>query len=205
MATAYPVENIWDRKKWQTERDKEKVPKGAAKVSMGDEIEKFHKANAKGLREGRAAAEKLLTVVAAYKKAIAAKHDKLAKRIDKMLVYFLNQYLKDTKGIIDAIPHYTSFHKAASETLSESARQVLEWDKQGGQGKFKPTNADATKTALSNLLTCSQRMVYVSAAVKKDVTDALDKAVYGIDGGASWKKSTVMAVVDLVAKLPSKV
>lgn len=205
MPEIYPT-FVWTRAKWREERDKKNVKTGAvSKVNMGELLEKFHKANQAGVVKGLEAAKKLKDGVTKYKAGIKTKSKELHDRIEKILEGNVDSYIKDVQGIVDAIPKYNKFRQAASEQVSEAYRQLLEHEKNGGGEGFKPTNQKAAGKALSDLLTCTQRMVYVHDGFEAANCKALDKLVYFIDGAGHWPKTASQKLVDALNKLPPKI
>src|SRR3954447_8287798 len=148
MPEKFPT-HLWTRQQWQKERDTAKVPKGAARVSMGDAIEKFHKANAKGVREGVAAAQALKKDLEAYKAAVKTKYKPWHDRIVKMLEYDINSYLSDTAKLAAVVKTYTAKHTPAIDAVRQLGAEFIQWERDGSQSKFKPTNADAAGKTLT--------------------------------------------------------
>ncbi|MFY9476480.1 MAG: hypothetical protein WAQ08_02235 [Aquabacterium sp.] len=74
------------RKQWQDKRDAAKVPKGAAKVSIGDSIDPVHKSfSIKTAAKNVQDTEKLLNNLETYKKAVEKKYPKFVADIDKIM------------------------------------------------------------------------------------------------------------------------
>ena len=77
---------VLDRKQWQTKRDAAGVPKGAAKVSIGDSIDPVHKSfSLKTAAKNVQDTDKLLANLESYKKAIDKKYPKFVAEVDKIL------------------------------------------------------------------------------------------------------------------------
>lgn len=207
MPEVYPA-RIWTRARWKEKRDDKKFavgPNAVMSVNMGDLLDKFEAANKVSVVEGQKAALKLQKGMTKYLAGVKKKHKAWHDHIERFLGDALDSYLKDAQSILDAIPKYNTFRAAASEQVSEGMRQLLENEKSGNTGGFKPTNMKAAGKALSDLLTCAQRMVYVHDGVSKEVCKKLDRAVYAVDGAGEWHKKMVMALVDQLNQLPVKI
>lgn len=197
------LHGVWTRQKWQQERDAQKVPKGAAKVSMGDALDKFHKAADKGIKTGVPAADALRKAIATYKSAIKAKHKAFHDRIERQLEHYVNAYVTDAGKLTTAVGQYASRREAAATQLRQVGAEFLHWEKAGGRGMgFKPTNEKAAVKAMTEFVDVVKKMPYYSDAIKADDAKAYDKAVYAASGGA-WSKTGVEKLVELVKKFPA--
>jgi hypothetical protein len=132
---------IPNRKEWQTLRDKNKVPKGAAKVSIGDDIDAVYKTFS-------------LATMSSHQKAT----DKLVKDLDVYIATVKKKYpafeavvTKELKKKADAHLRFVSDEiKAKTEYYPRySGVQTAYKDLTAGKGKPK----DVTK-AMERLLGC---------------------------------------------------
>ncbi|MGE5115994.1 MAG: hypothetical protein ACM3N6_05815 [Betaproteobacteria bacterium] len=74
------------RTEWQKKRDAAKVPKGAAKVSIGDSIDPVHKTfSLKTAAANVTQTDKLLANLATYRSAIEKKYPKFVPELDKII------------------------------------------------------------------------------------------------------------------------
>jgi hypothetical protein len=206
MPEVFRENDIWDRKRWQKERDDKKynVPKGAvSKVSIGDRLDKFHKANKKSVVDGAKAAAELKKDITTYKAGIKGKYQAFHDRIKNQLEYFVDIYIKEATVIVSAVPDYAKLREDASTKLLVFASEYVVWQKGGSQGQFAPSDKKGTMTALNEFLSCVQKMVYVSDKVKPAQATALDKLIYSIDGGAVNDK-TIKKLVEAVKATPNR-
>jgi hypothetical protein len=108
---------LWTRDEWRKARaDKSKngvaVPQGAAKVSIGDALDKFHKANAKGIQPGEVAAKELKKDLVVYLTAVKAKYPQWHKRVEGQLTA-LDNYLDSVAAVEKSKLAYPAAQKAA--------------------------------------------------------------------------------------------
>jgi hypothetical protein len=195
--------NIWTRTEWQQKRDELKVPKGATKVSMGDALDKFHKANAKGAREGMKALTELKRACSVYKTAVAKnpKYKPLGDKIERTLEYTINTYAKSVQKIEEMVPKYAKAHEAAATELRRAAVELMNWEKAGKQGTFKPTNLATLTKKLQELLFVVEKMPYVTDRISVADAKLFDKTFYAFSGGAV-NATTINSLVDQVKKFP---
>jgi len=199
------VELIWNRTKWQDERKKNgDVPKGAAKVRMGDALDKFHKAAAKGLKEGRAAAEDLKKAIAVYKAAITTKYSKFHDRIQKSLESNVNSYLTESKKIVDSVPDYTKLRELASTEVLIAGAEFQHWEKAGSQGTFKPSNSKKLLEALTTFLTVANKMTFYTDKITKNAATLYDRTVYAASSG-TWNKPIIEGLVKQLKEFPNAI
>jgi hypothetical protein len=89
--------NVPSRAWWQRLRDKHKVKKGAAKVSIGDSIDKVHKVYNKDPHDIPSIAKQMQVLIKdfeSYKAAIKKDHADLVSEIDKQIVHGIEQQIK---------------------------------------------------------------------------------------------------------------
>ena len=87
------------RAEWQKKRDAAKVPKGAAKVSIGDSIDPVHKTFAlKTAAQNVKDTEKLLANLVTYRAAIEKKYPKFLPELDKVI-----KKTRDHKKVMDDV------------------------------------------------------------------------------------------------------
>lgn len=200
---------MWDRAGWVAARDNKgmkggAVPKGAAKVSLGDAIEKFHKAAAKGVREGYKSGADLQKTLDAYKKAVAVKYPQILDPIKKKLENHLKGYMDNAKKIVEYLGQYSKNHAAATQQLFIAGLEYQKWEKAGSQGKFKPSNAKKLTDAVKLFLTSVQSALFTSDKFTRAEMKALDAHVLKADGD-DWSKSTVHGLIDKIKVFPPSV
>jgi len=197
---------VWDRKRWtDTERkeDGKKVPSGAAKVSMGGALDKFHKDSAKGLKQAKAASALLAKTATDYADQIAKKYPKLSKRIKARLIgYELAEFDKNLNSAAARVREYPEAHKKAVNEMQRVGAEFIQWEKAGATGSFKPTNGKAAEKALVEFINPLRAASYATDKVKKAVGDRYDHVVQGIDAG--WTKQKIEWVIDTLSHLPAK-
>lgn len=208
MPEKFPT-NLWTRAQWQAARaDKAKngevIPKGAARVSMGDALDKFHAANAKGVREGIKAAQALKKDVAAYKAAVKTKYPKWYTRVEKQVEYNVDAYLHDTSVLPGYVGTYPARYKAANGAMMQLGAEFIQWEKNGSNGKFKPSGEKAALKALTDLLEAVKKMPYYTDKITSVQAKTFDQTVYAATGGV-WNKKTVEGLLKQVAELPASV
>jgi enolase len=198
---------IWNRDRWVKERDDTKngpVPKGAAKVSMGDAIKKFHAAAAKGLKEGHKEAGELKKTIASYKSAIKVKYPVFHKLIETKLEKNLDSYLTEGKKVLDGVKDYPNLRAAASTAILVTGSEFHLWEKAGSKGKFTPSNLSNAKAALSAFVTALQKATYYNDKITKAESDLFNKTAYAFDGGA-LNKPTIEGLVKQLKELPPNI
>ena len=208
MPEAVP-NGVWTRQTWVAERGGaktgEKVPKGAAKVSMGDALDKFHKRSAKGAKEGKAAAAELTSTIEDYRKAIQAKYPKLAQRLhDRLVGYELKNYLAEVDNVTKALQLYPQRHATVIAEMQKVGAEFLQWEKQGAHGSFKPSNAKEAGKALEQFQGPLAYVPYSSDKIKRADVKSFDGAVMTAAGG-TWNKPTVEGLLRLLPKFPATV
>jgi hypothetical protein len=202
------VANIWVRDKWQTERNTDrsgvKVPKGAVKaVSMGDTLEKFHKANALGLKKGLEACKTLKKNLTAYKVGIKAKYKAFHDRIERQLEYFVDQYIHDAEKVIAEVSNYTTTREAAATALMPCGYEFMQWEKGNKSKAFKPSNEKDLVDKLTKFVEMCGKMVYYSDTIDPALRKQFDQTVYAASAG-TWNKPTVEGLIDQMKKFPNK-
>lgn len=195
---------IWSRERWVKERDDKKngpVPKGAAKVSMGDAIKKFHTAAAKGLKEGLKEAGELKKTIATYKAAIKVKYPVFHKLIETRLEPNLNSYLTEGQKVMDGVKDYAKLREAASTAVLVVATEFHLWEKAGSNGKFTPSNLKKARADLSAFVTAVEKATFYNDTISKSVLELFNKTVYAFDGGALGK-ATIDGLVTQMKTIP---
>jgi hypothetical protein len=208
MPEAVP-NGVWTRQTWVKERDglktNQKVPQGAAKVSMGDALDKFHKQSAKGAKEGKAAAADLQRTIDVYLKAIQAKYPKFHKRIqDRLLGFELKNYLAEVANVANAVKLYPPRHAKAIEEMQKVGAEFVRWEQQGSTGSFKPTNAKDAGKALEQFQGPLAYIPYYSDKIKRADVKAFDGCVMTAAGGL-WNKPTVEGILRILPTFPASV
>jgi hypothetical protein len=208
MPEAVP-NGVWTRATWVKERDGlktgQKVPQGAAKVSMGDALDKFHKRSAKGAKEGKAAADELQRTIDSYLKAIQTKYPKLHKRLqDRLVGVELAGYLAEVNNVAKAVQLYPARHAKAVEEMQTVGAEFIRWEQQGGNGSFKPTNAKTAGKALEQFQGPLAYIPYYSDKVKRADVKKFDGAVMTAAGGL-WNKPTVDGILRILPTFPASV
>jgi hypothetical protein len=128
---------VYTREKWQKKRDEAKVPKGAAKVSMGDALDKFHKAAAKGFDQGEAEAKNLEKAIADYKKQIDKKYADFVKKVVGQIEFNLDQYTTYCKQRQTARDNFNNAYKVIRGLWPSLKTTYAKWKEAGSQGSFK--------------------------------------------------------------------
>lgn len=197
MPETFPT-NLWTRAQWQKERDKAGVPKGAAKVSMGDAIDRFHKANAKGVRDGVKAAQSLQKDLQAYKTAVQKKYKPWHDRLVRMFEYDITSYLSDTAKLVPAVQAYSAKHTAATNEVRQLGAEFIHWEGDGANGTFKPSNEKAAVKALTEFVDIVKKMPFYTDKVTKAAAKTFDQTVYAASAG-NWNKPTVEGLMNQLA------
>ncbi|QEL20525.1 hypothetical protein [Limnoglobus roseus] len=200
------VDLIWKRDKWVAERDKKEngpVPKGAAKVSMGDALAKFHEQAPKGPKVALKSAEDLKKAIVSYKEAIKSKYPKFFTQVEK-LEKNVDSYVTAAKQIVDRLANYATLRQKASEQMLVAGAEFLHWEKAGSVGQFAPSNAKPLLEALKAFITAVQSATFCNDKITKDASKTFDRTVYAADGGA-WSKATVDGLVKQLKEFPASV
>lgn len=206
MPETFPT-NLWTRSDWQRERANTKkngvvIPKGAARVSIGDGLDKFHAANAKGVREGIKAAQALKKDVVIYKAAVKTKYPQWYTRVEKQVEYSVDAYLHDTAMLPGYVSTYPRRHKAANDAMFLAGAEFIKWGKDGKPPKdFKPSNAKTAVKALTDLLEAVKKMPYYTDKITSAQAKTFDQTVYAASAG-KWNKTTIEGLMKQVADLP---
>ncbi len=115
--------SIPTRKQWQELKKADQVPTGAAKVSIGDSIEKFHKSY-KSLKPTTAAAnlkdtKQLIKDLEVYVAALKAKktHAAFANKVEKNVRGAAALHLERLEAGMAAFKRYPTVHKETAKTL----------------------------------------------------------------------------------------
>jgi type I site-specific restriction-modification system R (restriction) subunit len=203
---------VWDRKTWQQERDGKNVPKGAAKVSVGDALDKFHKARVKGPEAAVAAAADLKKVVDLYVATIAKakpkqagakaeKYGDLQKRIASNLAANLKDYTDANRELIEIRRRYKTDYEAAALEVRQLGAEFIQWQRTQ-QGEFTPTNAKKAKDAIAQL----RKDVGGAKELSSKVTDKHLKDITALQrqtAGDNWYPGLVNGLIDCVKELPA--
>jgi hypothetical protein len=208
VAVPFPT-NLWTRDQWQKARaDTAKnggvVPKGAARVSIGDGLDTFHKANKKSVADGIKAATALKKDIQVYKKAVKDKYPKWYTRVEKQVEYNLDAYLDDTSRLPTYVNAYKQRRNKAAEVMTQLGAEFIKWEKAGSNGKFKPTGEKPAVKALTDLVECVKKMPYYTDKITPGDAKKFDQTVYSASSGL-WNKPTVDGLMKQVAELPGSV
>jgi hypothetical protein len=188
------------------ERDDNKVPKGAVSgVSMGDELDKFHKEVVKGVREGKAACEKLRTAITKHTNGIKTKYKPFFDRIKARLAADVDTYIGDAEKVLAAVPTYSKVREEASTQLLLAGAEFQHWEKGGSQGSFTPSNAKVLLPKLKALNDACLVLSFYTDKITEDDRKTFDKTVYFLDGGGAWNRPTMIKLIELVKKFPNNV
>lgn len=132
---------IPSRKEWQTLRDKNKVPKGAAKVSIGDDIDAVHKTYSLAtISSNQKATDKLVKDLDLYIATIKKKYPAFEAVVTKEVKKKADSHLRFVADQLKAKTEYYPRYSAVQTTFKELT---------GGKGKPK----DVAK-AMERLLGC---------------------------------------------------
>lgn len=207
MIVPEPYPNtIWTREEWRKARDDKAkngaaVPQGAAKVSIGDALDKFHKANKKGLAEGLKALTALEAALDTYQKTVKTKYPKWYARVDKVLAYSIQTFKNNTKLLPVAAKKYPTLYKSAVGALREV---VDEFKASDASKKFKPKNDKAIKKALDDYLQVLVGMPYWSDKITSDQAKAAQRVITrAVDG--LWDAATIEGLQKVFKSLPPTV
>lgn len=206
MPEAYP-NPIWDRKKWQTERDKGGVAKGAcSKVSAGDELDRFHKDFAKGYAKYKEATERLSEKFGIYasslEKSKKAEDKKWAARVRTQIVDRANEMLQDFDKIEKARGEFKKGVQVAKAAWPKVKTETLLWLTNSDGEPLKVAQMKALITGLQAVDTHGRRLRYATDEVPKELQVAANKSWYFVDGGGTVDVNWVNATDKLIKDLP---
>jgi len=199
-------ERIWKRDRWVKERADNKVPKGAVSgVSMGDELDKFHKEVVKGVKEGKAAAEKLKTALTKYTNGIKTKYKAFFDRIKARIAADVDTYISDATKVLAVVPTYSKVREEASTQLLIAGAEFQHWQKAGSQGKFKPSNENVLLAKLKAFNDACLVLIYYTDKINEADSKTFDRTYYFVTGGGAWNSPTVSKLIELAKKSPNSI
>jgi hypothetical protein len=206
MTEVYP-NPIWDRKKWQTERDSAGVAKGAcSKVSAGDEIERFHKDFAKGYEKYASATQRLVDKLGIYcatlEKSKKSADKDWAKRVRKQFVDKGGEMLGDFQKIADARDSFKKGVQIAKAVWPKLKTEVMLSLTLAKDERPKIAQMKTFVTGLQAVDTHGKRLRYATDEVTKEIQVRANKAWYFVDGGGEIDVTWVNAADQLVKDLP---
>ena len=205
MPEQYP-NPIWDRKKWQTERDKAGVAKGAcSKVSAGDELDKFKKEFDKGYEKYKSATERLVEKMGIYcaslDKSKKTEDKKWAARVRTQIVDHGSEMLMDFQKIEDARGEFKKGVKVAKAAWPSVRTEALLWLTNSDGSELKVPQMKVLIAGLQAIDTHGRRLRYVTDEVSKEIQVTARRAWYDIDGGkpvtVEWVTTTGQLITDL--------
>ncbi|HKC28957.1 MAG TPA: hypothetical protein VKB75_13175 [Jatrophihabitans sp.] len=216
----------WTRTHWQGVRDGYNVPKGAARVSVGDALDKYHKNRLKSPEAGIAAANELLKTLDAYQTALkkakpkhtGAKEEKykeLDARIARILYINVQQDRKVYNDMIARAKSYSAHHAAASRELQQAAGEFINWKKRAeheeqeaeeeegtsgsGERTFTPSNARKAKVAFGVLVDDLQTLEAMGGKITEQHYKALNGAVRQL-AGDNWYEGAINSLIRVMTK-----
>jgi len=195
---------VWTRDEWRKARgDKSKngmdVPQGAAKgVSIGESLDKFHKANAKGAQQGSAAATALKKDFTVYLIAVKAKYPKWHKRVENQ-AKILDDYMKSIGEIGKAARGYAGQYKTAVDALRDLN---VDHEKNGSWDKAKAKNAEK---AIQSLAETVLKMPYFTDKITEDYAGKVRSAAFQMGQSAPWNDVNFDKIARIVTALPQSV
>ncbi len=206
MPEPYP-NSVWDRKKWQTERDKAGIAKGAcSKVSVGDELDKFHKEFAKGYSKYKEATQRLIDKIDIYAAALdkSKKPDekKWAGHVRTVIVDRCTEMMKDFDLIEKARGDYNKGVQIAKAAWPKVKTEALLWLTNSDGEPLKVPQMKAFVTGLQAVDTHGRRLRYATDEVSKELQVTAHKTWYFVDGGGAVDVEWVNSTDQLVKSLP---
>jgi hypothetical protein len=200
------LKNVWNRERWVKERDDKKhgpVPKGAAKVNMGESLAKFHKLADQGVKAGYPAIAGLKKTIETYKGAVKTKYPVFHKLIEDKLEKALENYAKESKAIVDGVGNYGNLREAASAQMLVAGAEFQHWEKTK-QGDFKPSNEKKLVEALNAYYTVLEKATFYSDVVTLKQFRGFKNIAMGAVGG-DWSKKVVDELVKQLKELPKSI
>lgn len=201
------LSKVWTRKKWTEERDKKDngpVPKGAAKFSMGDVIDTFHKSAAKGAQEGIKAVEALLSKIGEYKNATKAKYGKFVGVIEKEFEAKAKDYRDEAKKIAESIAAYASKYSAVASELATAVKEALGKGKMKPEDVFVPGNAKALTTALSNFVNVASNVPFYNDKITLDSFKKIQGPLIKAEANR-WLRGDLDQLVKMMSEAPKSI
>lgn len=176
------------RKEWQTLRDKNKVPKGAAKVSIGDDIDAVHKTfSLATISSNQKATDKLVKDLDVYittvKKKYPAFEGIVTKEVRKKATDHLRFLADQVKAKTEYYPRYSAVQDAYKNLNA-------------GNGKMK----DVTK-AMERLLGCLAAFALVDPGNWDKKRQGLNRMMGEFEGGDTLSDAQVKAFAKLMTDL----
>jgi hypothetical protein len=198
---------VWDRKKWQTKRDEYNVPKGAARVSVGDALDKFHKDRAKGSQAALKACADLKKVLDSYMKAVAKlkptkkgeKYKEWAEYVKKMQYGNVTDY---EQGLQQEARAGHEYPRCFAQAVSDLRQAKTEFEQFNGTGKFKPTHAATAEDNLGKLIGWATTLANINPKLNKDDINTYRKAVVDLQG-VGWTPNVMTKLATGLQGLPA--
>ncbi|MEO0622530.1 MAG: hypothetical protein AAF183_09890 [Pseudomonadota bacterium] len=180
---------VWDRKRWQTERDKAGVSKGAcSKISVGSELDKFHKAYAKDYVTAAKQAKVLKGKLDTYCASVKKKHPKFEKLIKDRLMFYTTNYISAIEGISASMTTYPDELKEARTQWARMASAYSEWKGSAREGEaFKHPALKPLCESMLQSGNAAKNLALLNPKYKAH-GDALAKLGSVLDGGAFNEK-----------------
>jgi hypothetical protein len=118
--------------------------------------------------------------------------------------YNVDGYLSDTARLPTYVNAYQQRRNKASEVMMQLGAEFIKWEKDGSNGKFKPTVEKEAVKALTDLVECVKKMPYYTDKITVGQAKTFDQTVYSASSGL-WNKPTVDGLMKQVAELPGSV
>ncbi len=191
---------IWTRKEWQKRRDTAKVATGASKkVSVGDELDKFHKANKAGVSEGLKQSQVLAKKLEQYCADIKKSEPKFEAEVRRLLAE-VKGYPEVLKDISKAVKKSSDMKKAAKAKYASLRDSAVATFKADGEAKFLNDDLLALKEIFMQVYYAANALrPYDPELLKKDgrymIAAEKIKKKEGIDL-ATFKSITLLVMKD---------
>lgn len=199
---------VWDRKRWQDKRAEYDVPKGAARVSVGDALDKFHKDRAKGPQAALKACTELKKVLDNYMKTVAKlkpskkgeKYSEWAAYVKKMLYGNVTDY---EQGLQQEERAEQEYGRCYAQAVKDLRRIKTEFEQFNGQGKFKPSNGAKAEDNLGKLIGWATTLANINPKLKADDINKYRKAVVDLQG-VGWTPNVMTKLAVSLQALPAQ-
>ncbi len=140
---------VWTRSEWRKRRDAAKVGKSAClRVSVGDELDKFHQANAQSLGKGAKQAMQLKKKLDIYCKSIKSRHSAFEKTVRGDLLKSVDIYIRAAQEMGKVMAAYPNRLENARALWRQIMPAMVERVRAGGDGEFEHPQLKAFETTL---------------------------------------------------------
>lgn len=201
MVEIYPT-NIWSRAKWQQERDAVRVPKGACpKISVGEELDRFHQEMVRGVGlNASAAAKRLEDRARTYVAAVQQRHPDWARRVGVQIADRARGLRVEFDKIANARVGFNKAVLVVQQSWRAAELDIGDCLSRGGS-RLASRHADLLLAGIREIYAQGQRLAYVTDKLEKGILNDARKIWMAVDGGRAPTQFWLEDVNDLRMRL----